>query len=440
MKRLIVLLLLIAWSVLFKVYLSDYILRFPEAAGTIAFGIILLGGYLLSDLFVPLKLPRITAYLAAGLLMGPFAFGIISRESLENLRFIDDLALNFIGLAAGAELHLPELKRRMKPILFLIAAGGFIVFGGMVIGLRAMALPVFIQDSGAATWTAIILVSVIALARSPSSTIAVISETRSRGPFTETIMGVTVSFDVAIILLFAMALSAAASVLSADHSFNLMLLANILVSLLLSFAIGILLGTAISLYFGKIASETIFFVLALVFSVSKLSEFATLAVHNIAGVTLHLEPMIMCMTAGFVARNFCRTSGKFIEAIEKGSLPVYVLFFVLTGAHLHASVLVSYWHVALILFTMRLVFMISGGYFSARLAGEPPYLCRLYGMAFITQAGVSFGLVRMMKTTFPEWAPVLGTVLTATIIINELIGPILIKIALDRSGEAGRRE
>lgn len=440
MKRTLVLILLITWSIVYKLFLSDYILRFPEAAGTIAFGMILLLGYLVSDLFVPLKLPRITAYLLVGLLMGPFVFGIITEESLESLHFIDDLALNFIGLAAGAELYLKELKQRLKTILSLILIGGAVVFAGMVMTLHFLALPLLVQDSAEATWVAIILVSVIALARSPSSTIAVISETRARGPFTETIMGVTVSVDVLIILVFAMVMSVSTSVLTPGQSFDIGLLANIFASLLLSFGLGALLGGFIGLYFGRIASETIFFILALVFSVAKLSEFAVHTLYGAIGIELHLEPIIICMTAGFVARNFCRTSKAFLKAIEQGALPVYVLFFVLTGANLHATVLVKYWHVALLLFGLRVMFMFTGGYLSARVAGEPVRLSRLYGLSFVTQAGVSFGLVRMMKKTFPDWAPVLGTILMAAIIINEMVGPILIKFALDRSGEVGKRD
>jgi len=439
MKRLGVLALLIVWGILFKVFLSDYILIFPDAADTMAFGMILLMGYLVSDLFVPLRLPRITAYLLVGLLMGPFVFDIITKESLKGLRFIDDLALNFIGLAAGAELHLDVLKKRIKPLLWIIGPGSLFVFTGVSLTLHVLALPLFQQETAAATWVAIILVSVIALARSPSAVIAIISETRARGSFTETVMGITVSMDVIIILFFALASSIGDSIVHAGQSFDVHFLLNIIVSLAVSFLFGTFLGGFISFYFARIASETIFFILALVFTVAKLTEFSSHILLGMFGIEPHLEPMIMCMTAGFVVRNFGRSTGRFLRAIEQGSLPVYVLFFVLTGANLNIPVLRQYWHVAVLLFVLRLVYMTGGGYIGARLAGEPPRLARLYGLTFITQAGVSFGLVRMMKTTFPEWGPVLGTVLVAAVITNEIAGPILVKTALEKSGETGRR-
>lgn len=440
MKRLIILILLISWSTFFQLFMRDYSQVFPEAAATISFGLILLMGYLASDLFVLVKLPRITAYLAVGLVMGPYVLHTIDFASLKQLSFIDQLALNFIGLAAGAELHLSELKKKIKPITSLIFVGGSVTFLGMLTTLRILNLSFLQQPTPRATLLVLVLCSILALARSPSSVIAIISETNAKGPFTETVMGVTVTLDVFIILLFAIVSSIGASILNPEISVDIIFLGSMVLGILVSFIIGAGVGFFISFYFQRIASETIFFVLALVFLIARFSGVVHELVHDLYHIDFHLEPMIICLVAGFVARNFTQSATPLLEAIEKGSLPVYVLFFALTGAKLDVSILKNFWHVAVIFSLVRFISMNLGAFAGATLAREPIRLSRLYGLTFITQAGVSFGLVKMMNAQFSSLGETLGTVLIAAIILNEVIGPILLKSALVMSGETGKKQ
>jgi len=403
---------------------------------TLSFGFILLAGYLFSDLFAIFKLPRITAYLLAGIVFGPYVCNFVTVDSIKNLRFIDDLALNFIALAAGGELRFRRLKKRTKPLGLLILSNTLVIFAGFALIMPLLDLALFQNRTALEILTMSILCGIIAIARSPSSAIAVISETDAEGQFTDTSLGVTVLTDVMIIPLFALTVSAANLLLSSSHSMELKTLVGLFSALGLSVLSGIFVGWMISLYFRFVGKERIFFILALVFATAKISQFIEHLFFAKYHVIFSLEPMIICMTAGFFVQNFYREGDNLIHAIERSSLPVYVLFFTLTGAALDLDILQSALWIALILMMLRFVLMILSSSLGGWLARDNPNYSRLYGISFITQAGVSLGLVKILSHEFETWGPTLATVLVAVIILNQIIGPVLLKFSLDWAGES----
>ena len=153
-------------------------------------------------------------------------------------------------------------------------------------------------------------------------------------------------------------------------------------------------------------------------------------------VGVHLEPLLICVTAGFTVQNYSRQGGKFIEAVEAVSLPVYVLFFALAGAGLDLGALRQTWAISLLLVAVRGGAIFLGAYTGGHLGGDPPRFNRIAGMAFLTQAGVSLGLAMEVVRRFPEWGIEFTTVVVAVIAVNQMVGPIAMKQALVRSGEA----
>jgi Kef-type K+ transport system membrane component KefB len=156
-------------------------------------------------------------------------------------------------------------------------------------------------------------------------------------------------------------------------------------------------------------------------------------------VQFHVEPMLICVTAGFWVQNFSRAGGPLMEQIDRSSLPIYVVLFGLTGAALDVESLRQSWLVAVLLVLVRLAMMWLSGYAGARGSDDPPAFQRLLGLAFSTQAGVSLGLAAIVVRRFPGWGAELATTLVGVIALNQIIGPIALKYALNAVGEARAR-
>ena len=200
---------------------------------------------------------------------------------------------------------------------------------------------------------------------------------------------------------------------------------------------GVLLGWIIYLYMKYVRAEVLVFILALAFMVTLCSRQFAMLLDQAFSVALHLEPMLICVTAGFWVRNFSPDGGLFMESIDRSSLPIYVIFFSLTGAALKIDALSQTWMIALLLVGLRALLIWLGTYLGGSLAGDPPRLRRMGGLAYVAQAGVSLGLAGIVLRSFPEWGGGLSTAMVAIVALNQIVGPITFKYALGQVGEAG---
>ncbi len=417
---------------------SDAVI-FADARSTMTFGFLLLSAYLIGDVLSRLKLPKITGYILAGLLFGPYLLDLVSAGVIRDLKLIDDLALTFIALAAGGELRLAELRERRASIILTVLFLTVIVFSGVgAFVLAARPLLPFLDGKPAAHLLAVaLLVGTFAVARSPSSAIAIISECRARGPFTEMVLGVTVVMDVLVIIVFAAMVSVSQVLVTPGVQMDFRFMTVMALELVGSVLSGLILGWVISLYMRYVRAELLVFILALAFMVTLFSRQFALLLDHLYSIPLHLEPMLICVTAGFWVRNFSRDGGLFMESIERSSLPIYVIFFSLTGAALNVGALSETWIIALLLVGVRSLLIWLGAYLGGSLSGDPTLLSRTSGLGFITQAGVSLGLAGIVVRSFPEWGAALSTLIVAIVALNQIIGPITFKYALGRVGEAG---
>lgn len=166
----------------------------------------------------------------------------------------------------------------------------------------------------------------VSVARSPSSAIAVISECKASGPFTETVLGVTIVIDVLIIILFTFAMSASQILLTGKAALNHQTFVALGFELTVSFIIGAVLGKGISLYIQQVGRDLILFLLFIAFSITKVSLWLDHFMDISFNVSFHLEPLLICMSAGFVIRNFSPSGTPFMNTLERMSLPIFVLF------------------------------------------------------------------------------------------------------------------
>ena len=435
-QRLSVLIVLIFIMLIITFGLKDYPFLFVQSHTTLSFGFLLLTGYLVSDIFAKINLPRITGYLFSGILFGPYILNFVTMNSMQNLKFFDDLALNFIALTAGGELKTSEIGKRLKSILSQVSIAPFFVFIMMTLSLLFLKIDLFQGKTLINIVVISCLCGIISIARSPSSAIAIISETGAKGPFTEIVLSVTVITDVLIIPLFVVAASLGSIALAESGSVGLTYLIGLLSGILMSVVSGILIAGVIHIYFTYVGIEKSLFLLSVVYGTACMSESIASFLWTQFHVHFDLEPMIICMTAGFIVQNFLQHGRTLIDSLERSSLPVYVLFFSITGASLDINVLKNTWHVAILLVFLRIVFLCSGSFFTGRIAGDPNRFNQYYGLSFITQAGVSIGLVKIIADEFSNWGSTLATILIAMIIINQIIGPVAMKLAFDRIGES----
>jgi len=435
------------FALLVLLILQGIVLKaFPEAMGrtdvqlTLNFGFLLLAAYLFGEWTARIRLPKLTGYLFAGILLGPDLMGYFSRESVESLRFFDELALTFIALSAGLELRLADLRKQARilsglvigiPLVVFSLTFSFIYFAGPVLGLLPTSSP-FEKMIMAA------LLGTLAIARSPSSTVAVIKECKAKGSFSETVLGVTVSMDILVIVLFSLFLSLAGMSQTNAPVSVVALWITIPVEILLSFLTGFGLAWLMAIYTRYIQADRIFFLLCVAFLVTRLSFVFSEHLESSIGISLHLEPLLICMSAGFFLQNVFRQGPFYEETIEQSFLPIFVIFFALAGTRLDIEALRLMWQYALMFAIVRYLGIFLSCHMVAGALRIPPARGNLYSMSFITQAGVSVGLANLLPVRFPQGGDVLFTLLLAVIVMNQVAGPIAFKFALEKSGEAKR--
>ncbi|MEA2062437.1 MAG: cation:proton antiporter [Gemmatimonadota bacterium] len=392
---------------------------------SMSLGFLLLTGFVLGKLCISARLPGITGYLLAGVAFGPSCLGVLKPPAVESLGLINSFALTLIALTAGGEVNLSRVRRRLGSYSWITAGQSLVSFFGVLavmvtaLGLIPGAFPPGLKGRlvvGA-------LLAAVALANSPSSTVAVIVESRARGRLSELVLGITIIKDILVILAFTVLLAVGSSTLGAAADRGNFLVTVVAWELGGSIIIGVLLGFFIILYMKHVGAELPVFIIAVSFLSYQLSSL------------LHLHALLVCMAAGLVVNNLSGQGRDFIRAIERGSLPIYVVFFAIAGAGLDFSVLAGTWRLVLVLFTARLLFIWLGTLGGCVAAGEDSRGRRLIWMGFVTQAGVALGLAVMVAETFPGWGEVFRNLVVGTIAIFQLVGPVMFKYALIRAGE-----
>ncbi|MGL1888223.1 MAG: cation:proton antiporter [Reichenbachiella sp.] len=404
---------------------------------TIAFGVICIASSKIAVVFQKFNLPIITGFLVTGIICGPFVLGLIPKESITRLNFINETALAFIAFAAGSELYFRELRGRINSIKWnTIGQLTFsFVFGSIAVFFLSDLIPYMRDMSMASKIGASLLTGTIFVARSPASAIAVIQELRAKGPFTQTVMGVTVLTDFIVIIIFAICFSMAKS-LDSGRELEWLSIVIPVGEMALSVGIGYLLGRLLELLLGlKIRQEIkSILVVSLGYSIYFINQVIGELTQNMAH-ELRLEPLIVCIIASLYIINYTKNKAEFLNILNTTGTIVYAAFFTLTGASLDIYILITVWAIALFFFVIRLVTIIGGSYFGGVMARDPWKMIHMSWMPYVTQAGVALGLATLVSNEFAVWGPPFATVVIALIVFNQMVGPPLFKYALTKIGE-----
>ena len=403
---------------------------------------ILFGTNFFARFFTKLKLPLITGFIVIGVIVGPYFLNLIPNEAIENIQFINHFALAYIAFAAGAELYLKDLRSRLKSIAWNTFGQLFVTFvlSSIVVFLLASNIPFMAQMPTTNKIAVSILIATIFVARSPSSAIAVIHELRAKGPFTQTVMGVTVIKDVLVIILFAICISISRNLI-VEQPFDFVSFSILISELLVSFIIGLILGKMID--FTLLLSIDSYVKTAVIFG---LGYGVFLFAHWIQEYSLHLigyeiffEPLLICILASFMVTNYSKMRPEYQFIIHRSGPYIYMAFFTLTGIMVSIDILIKVWLIAILLFLVRLIAMIIGAFIGSLLAKDERKHRVVGWMPYVTQAGVGLGLAIEVSSEFPAWGNEFATIVIAVIILNQLVGPPLFKYALNRVGESHRR-
>lgn len=425
-SRSVALLLLFALVYLFQQFKNEV----ETAPGILAvsLGLVILAGYLCGELGSKIKLPRLTGYILAGIVIGPYCFGLLTHETVGQMKLVDQIAWSMIALSAGGEFNIASIKKRIRGILWITVCQmiGIFCIGSFAFYCITPFIPFLNALPPMGKITAALAFGAIAISQSPAQAIVIVTETKSGGPITETVLGITILIDVIMIMIFMTFVPVLKMLDSGEGGMNWAIAAGLITELAVSVLIGLAAGWFLSLYLRYLQKNPVLFVLAFSYIISEGAR------------ALHLDTMIICITAGTYVSNASKQGEELIKMLEDSSLIVYVIFFCITGAKVNLTALQSTFGLALFLVAVRMVSMgistYCGAVFSR--AGYPtPH--RMW-MLFLPQAGVSLGLLSILTREGFSWGSWMQTLLVAVISINEIIGPILMKSGLSLYGEIGQ--
>lgn len=391
-----------------------------------ALGFTLITAYLIGKFFTRFQLPKLTGYIVAGVLTGPYLINLLSSSVVQNLQLIDEIALSLIALTAGGEFRYKEIQPQIKNIIGAIIGKIVLVLAGFVIIFSLLGNQInFLKDETIyATLGVGLIIGAISIATSPATVIGIIAETKAKGHFTDFVLGVTILKDILVVLVFSIILSFSQPLISGESSLQFHYIINVLLELVISFAIGIVTGALILFYIKFIDIERAFFLLGIILLGIEASKI------------FHIKLVLVFMVAGFFVQNFSNSGAKLIEGIEKSSLPIYVVFFSIAGATLNLKIFMDNWFIAILIVILRLFTTYYGTYTGTKLTKAPQEIQQYSWMGFIGQAGLSLGLAVMVAQNISGAIGLnIKTLILSAIAINQIIGPVLFRLALIKVGE-----
>jgi Kef-type K+ transport system membrane component KefB len=399
------------------------------SGGALAFGFLLIAAIQIGYVADALKSPRLTGYLVCGLIFGPEVLRIISPAMLADLALIKGTAVGLIALLAGCELNF----RRLRPALQTITWMSTLTIASALAALWALffwiasVLPVSAGYTSFERAAIALVCANVMAAFSPSVVVGVISESRAAGPLSQLCMSIVVVADLAMVLAFSVTTALARSVFpTAATAVGLRaLLEHIFGSIL----VGLIVGAVLAVYIRRVNRRTGLVVFALLFIVAE------------AGRVLNLDPLLVGLAAGLLLENASPVSGEeVVRATDPVTLPTFAIFFAVVGAEIHLR---AFFHVALFALlaaAVRAVAIFFGAYLT-RLAGRvEKEMARLVPLGLLPQAGVAIALTGLVLNDFAPWGRVFGTVMFGSIVVNQLVGPVLFRYALSRAGELGAEQ
>ena len=398
----------------------------------------LFAGLLMTRLFVKFHLPDVTAYLVTGVLIGPCVlgrlgipgFGFRTFAEVESLNMISDVALGFIAFAIGHEFRLSALKEtgRQATIVGILQA----VITTIIVDVALVTLHFVRPDL--LSLPAAITLGAIAAATAPAATLMVVRQYKAKGPVTDVLLPVVALDDAVGLVIFAISFGAAQAMQNGAVRVAALIiepLAEVILSLALGSAVGFGL-TALERYFHSHRNRNALIVGSVILAVA-ISQ-VTLPV---GGFTFGFSSLLVCMMLGTVFCNFCPLSEDLMLQADRWSGPAVTLFFVLSGSALQFDVFTegAVLLIGVLYILARSIGKYLGARFSADIAHSPAMVRKYLGITLLPQAGVALGMCATAYRTLPQDGALIRNIILFSVLVYELLGPSLTKMALTRAGD-----
>lgn len=399
--------------------------------------IAVLAGLLMTRAFKPFKLPSVTAYLIAGVLIGPYflgslhinGVGFISEEAVSKLSLISQVSLAFIAFSIGNEFRLEELKKTGRQALII---GIFQALAATVlVDLALFAVHLLMPDK--LSVAQVITLGAIATATAPAATLMVVRQYKANGPLTKLLLPIVALDDAVGLIVFAVSFGIAKSLVSGSVDL-ISIIVNPLIEIVASLALGALMGYLLTQLEKMFNSNTnrLNMTIALVFLAASLSMMS----FHVGPVHIGFSSLLVCMMLGTVFCNTCPLSQDVMTASDKWTSPLFALFFVVSGAELQLSVFKdnAIIMIGIIYILSRCLGKYFGAHYSAKATHCSPEICKYLGITLFPQAGVALGMCATAMQ-LGEQGSLIRNITLFAVLIYELVGPLMTKDALMKAGE-----
>ena len=403
----------------------------------LSLSVALFAGLMLSRLAKRVQLPAVTAYLVAGILIGPYllgalgvkGLGFVSMQDIKSYGIVSDVALGFIAFSIGNEFRLSQLKqigKKATVIGIFQAVVATLLVDAALIGLHFIIPDVLPLPSA-------IVLGAVASATAPAATLMVVRQYKSKGPLTDILLPIVAIDDAVGLVLFAVSFGVAKALISGRVDVISVILEPVL-EVALSLGLGYVMGELFTFF------EKFFHSRSKRLSMSVTFVFLTVAISmvefKIGGVHVAFSSLLVCMMLGTVFCNLCDFSEELMDRIDRWSAPLFILFFVISGAELE---LATFKDAAVVLIGLVYIIVRSLGKYigaaaSAKWMGCDSNIVKYLGVTLLPQAGVALGMAIKAETLGAEGAIVTNITLFS-VLIYELIGPFFTKVALEHAGE-----
>ncbi len=406
----------------------------------LSLSVALFAGLMLSRLAKMVKLPAVTAYLVAGILVGPFLLGRVflpnasihlgfTTEDFHTYKLLSDVALGFIAFAIGNEFRLATLKKtgRQATVIGIVqAVATTLLVDGALIGLH------FLKPDLLPLPSAIVL-GAVASATAPAATLMVVRQYKAKGPLTDILLPVVALDDAVGLVLFAVSFGVAKALIN-GHVDLLSVVLEPVLEVVLSLVLGAVMGFLFTYFEQFFHSRSKRMAMSVTFVL--LTVALSMVEFTIGGVHVAFSSLLVCMMLGTVFCNFCDFSEELMERVERWSAPLLVLFFVVSGAELELDVFRN--PLVVLLGVVYILFRSAGKYFGAGLSARAmkcdPHIVKYLGITLLPQAGVALGMAIKAETLGAE-GHIVANITLFSVLVYELVGPFLTKIALQKAGE-----
>ena len=403
----------------------------------LSLAIALFAGLMLSRVAKLLGLPAVTAYLVAGILIGPFCLGKLgvqgmgfSHGLLEDMGIISDVALGFIAFAIGNEFRLSQLKTigKQATIIGILQA----IITTAIVDIALITLHFIIPDKF--PMSAAIIMGAIAAATAPAATLMVVRQYKAKGPVTDVLLPVVALDDAVGLVIFSISFGIARAL---EESVSILaIVVEPIAEVVMSVGLGAAMGYIFTYFerFFHSRSKRLAMSVAFVF----LTVGISMIEFEIGGIGFRFSSLLACMMLGTIFCNICDFSEQLMDRLDRWTAPIFILFFVISGAELDLNVLTDF--IIVLIGVVYILFRCLGKYygaaFSAKFSKSQPNIVKYLGITLFPQAGVALGMaITVGKAMGGAIGTIVANLTLFSVLIYELVGPYLTKVALTKAGE-----